>query len=1104
MHKVEGKPGQGLTGATTLRRHRLAPTRVALNGRRIALAFVLAVTGVVVVVGTPFVGVRPAAASGSFSVDIPRPAGGFLFGDSVFVLSNGNYVIADPYAGPFTSSLGAVYLFDGKTNQIISTLTGTKGNSVRIFEVGASNFVVFTPVLLDGAITWVNGTTGLNGSISVTNSLTGAQDMSGGYTTVTNLTNGNYVVSSQAWNSSRGYAHWAPGNAPTVGAIGAANSAVGKTVGDRISSTGIVPLANGNYVICSPEFDLDLGPFGIVANAGAATFGNGTTGFSGELTGTNSLVGTTDSDTVGGRVIPLTNGNYVVSSPNWHAGALAVVGAATWAPGTTGIVGSIDATNSLVGTSVGDAVGSEITALSNGHYVVGSYRWSNGAVPLVGAVTWSDGTAGKVGPVNASNSLIGAAANDQVGYSISAASTGNYVVASPFWGPTDVGAATWVNGSAPTVGFVSAANSLIGSTPGDRVGSLTPLPNGNVVVASYSWDSGSVTDAGAVTWMSGSSPTVGVVSASNSVVGSHTTDSVGNVTPLANGDYTISSAFWDNGSITDAGAIRVVSGTGPSTGPITAENSLFGSTAGDEVGRGILSVSGGGFLARTPLWSNGASSHVGAVTLSTGATPTVGAVSSSNSVVGVKALDYFGTDPVFAFDDGSVVAFAPQVGTGAVVAFKRGTVGSVATMHAVLRTPERSQYATETHVAVRRTASGAILVGRPSDRVATLVYAPGPDNVPLAPARLADTRLGSQTTDGLFAGDGVRPAGSTYEVVVVGRGGVPADASAVVLNVTVDVAAGDGFATVYPCGEPLPNASNLNFSTGATVPNAVIAKVGAAGKVCFFVSQATDLIVDVNGFVPLRSSYRALNPARLLDTRPLGGTFDGVGAQAGLRPSGSITAVQVNRGGVAADATAVVLNVTATEATADGFVTVFPCGTELPLASNVNYRAKSSVPNMVIAKIGVSSNVCVYNSAPTQLIVDVNGYLQPDAWYRPLVPSRLLDTRSALATIDGKQSGGGPVAGGSVTVVNVVGRANIANDASAVALNVTVVDPTDAGYATVYPCGTAPPLASNLNFLPGATIPNAVVAKVGLSGDVCVYTSSKTQLIVDVNGYYYN
>jgi hypothetical protein len=104
--------------------------------------------------------------------------------------------------------------------------------------------------------------------------------------------------------------------------------------------------------------------------------------------------------------------------------------------------------------------------------------------------------------------------------------------------------------------------------------------------------------------------------------------------------------------------------------------------------------------------------------------------------------------------------------------------------------------------------------------------------------------------DGLFAGAGVRPAGSVTEVVVASRGGVPASASAVVLNVTMVQTGGPGFATVFPCGSPVPDASNLNYVAGQTVANAVVAKVGADGKVCVFTFAGSNLLVDVNGYIP--------------------------------------------------------------------------------------------------------------------------------------------------------------------------------------------------------------------------------------------------------------
>ena len=246
----------------------------------------------------------------------------------------------------------------------------------------------------------------------------------------------------------------------------------------------------------------------------------------------------------------------------------------------------------------------------------------------------------------------------------------------------------------------------------------------------------------------------------------------------------------------------------------------------------------------------------------------------------------------------------------------------------------------------------------------------------LTPARLLDSRAGGGTIDGQLAGIGPRPTGSVTEVTVAGRGGVPVDASAVVLNVTVVQAGAAGYASVYPCGQPLPNASNLNFAAGQTVPNAVVAKVGAGGKVCVFAEVPLHLLVDVNGFVPAGSAVGSLLPARLVDSRADGATADGALARIGRRGAGSITEVPVvGRGGVPAGATAVILNVTAVQAGAAGYVSVFPCGEAVPNASNLNFAAGQTVPNAVVAKVGAGGKVCVFAEQPTDLLVDVNGFV---------------------------------------------------------------------------------------------------------------------------------
>jgi hypothetical protein len=279
-------------------------------------------------------------------------------------------------------------------------------------------------------------------------------------------------------------------------------------------------LTNGNYVVLSTNWDS-----GGITNVGAVTWGNGTSGISGVVSSNNSLVGSTASDNVGGNVTALTNGNYVVASSSWDSGAITDVGAVTWGDGTSGISGVVSSSNSLVGSTANDNVGGTgLTALTNGNYVFLSTNWDSGAISNVGAVTWGNGTSGISGVVSSSNSLVGSTSGDAVGGSgVTALTSGNYVARSSNWdsGASNVGAVTWGNGTSGISGVVSSINSLVGSTANDAVGNrdLSALTNGNYVVRSVTWDSGPITNVGAFTWGNGTSGISGVVSSSNSFVG---------------------------------------------------------------------------------------------------------------------------------------------------------------------------------------------------------------------------------------------------------------------------------------------------------------------------------------------------------------------------------------------------------------------------------------------------------------------------------------------------------------------------------------------------------------------------------------------------------
>ena len=251
------------------------------------------------------------------------------------------------------------------------------------------------------------------------------------------------------------------------------------------------------------------------------------------------------------------------------------------------------------------------------------------------------------------------------------------------------------------------------------------------------------------------------------------------------------------------------------------------------------------------------------------------------------------------------------------------------------------------------------------------VFGPGPEGGryhPLTPARILDTRSG---------GDGGRIGpGATVQVQVAGQGGVPlTGVSAVAMNVTVTEPTATSYLTLFPPGNNVPPlASNLNFVAGQTIPNLVVVRLGANGKVSMYnaVGRA-HVLFDVAGWYSSPAAepeptgrYTPVVPSRLLDTRS-------TGALAG----GTAMAVQVTgRGGVpASGVSAVILNATVVGSAGAGFLTIFPTGGSLPLASDVNYATADIRPNLTVVKVGAGGAIDLYASTTTHVVIDVAGWM---------------------------------------------------------------------------------------------------------------------------------
>lgn len=255
----------------------------------------------------------------------------------------------------------------------------------------------------------------------------------------------------------------------------------------------------------------------------------------------------------------------------------------------------------------------------------------------------------------------------------------------------------------------------------------------------------------------------------------------------------------------------------------------------------------------------------------------------------------------------------------------------------------------------------------------------------VGPCRLFDTRSGVGVCSGaLPVTPGPLGPGTTLSVKVAGVAGIPANATAVVLNVTGVLATATTFVTVWPDLGSRPATSNLNLSTPAAVSNLVIVPIGSDGKVAFSnAAGSVDLLADVAGYFSPTSAagYTTTGPCRFFDTRVGSGTCTASPAVTLAKVgAGAMISVKVTGvGGVPSTATAVVLNVTAVGANAPTFVTVWPHGGALPLVSNLNVDGSGeAVPNLVIVPVGAGGSIDFYNrSGSVDLVADIAGYFAP-------------------------------------------------------------------------------------------------------------------------------
>ena len=348
------------------------------------------------------------------------------------------------------------------------------------------------------------------------------------------------------------------------------------------------------------------------------------------------------------------------------------------------------------------------------------------------------------------------------------------------------------------------------------------------------------------------------------------------------------------------------------------------------------------------------------------------------------------------------------------------------------------------------------------------------------------TAAGAATYSGLIA-DTVRnvadalPGGTTSKVTVSGINGVPADARAVAVNLTVTTPRANGFLTAYPCGIDRPATSNLNFESDQTVAVSAIVDVGLDRQICIYNSERTHVVVDVDGYVGAGSDYATISPTRMADTRE---------TSAVVHPAGQVLAVPIaGVSGIPRDAAGVAITVTISDTTSSGFATAYPCDSPpaIPIAL-VNYIADTATPNFTIARPAADGSLCITTSTPASIIVDAFGYLPAGSSVDVSAAVRLADTRA-----------GERLPAGTELVVPVGGQPGLSSStAAAMVVAVTAASPRGVGFVVAYPCGAASG-ASTLNVVPDRATTNTAIVAPGANGAICLKSNIATHLLVDIS-----
>lgn len=366
--------------------------------------------------------------------------------------------------------------------------------------------------------------------------------------------------------------------------------------------------------------------------------------------------------------------------------------------------------------------------------------------------------------------------------------------------------------------------------------------------------------------------------------------------------------------------------------------------------------------------------------------------------------------------------------------------------------------------------------------------------VPVVPCRLLDTRL----ANGPFGGPRLQANETRSFTLPATNCGVPANAAAYSLNATVVPAGRLSYLTLWPSGQSQPHVSTLNSFDGRIKANAAIVPAGTAGAVSVFVTDPTDVVLDINGyFIPAAaggSSFYSVPYCRMYFQSPLDPTLAAGETMTFTRYCSPVQS-----------ATAYSLNVSVKPAGPLGFLTLWSADQPQPFVSTLNSPTGTVTSNAAIVAVGASGAINAFVTNTTEVSLHLNGFFGPpglagELLFHPVKPCRIADTRLDQ----------GPLGGPALPRVMPrsfpvsLSSCGIPNTARSYSLNVTLVPIESTAQVTLGPgVGVAfIPYAYLLESFDGSVISSAAIIPADSSGGIGAWAFQTTHLILDINGYF--